>query len=109
MRETRPRRRTRSMRADSVSQLSDPDLLHRALSCAADRRDATAGLLACLAEIDARKLCLPQAYPSLFAYCVGELRLCEDSAYRHIRAARIARQFPALLPAVADGRLHLSA
>ena len=44
----------------------------------------------------------------MFAYCVGELRLSEDAAYRRIRAARLARQFPAILGMIADGRLNLN-
>ena len=69
----------------------------------------TAVMLAHIAEVDARRLYLPAAYPSMFAYCVGELRLCEQAAFKRIRAARTARQFPAVFEAVADGRLHLSA
>ena len=45
----------------------------------------------------------------MFAWCVEELRLSEDSACKRIRAARAARQFPALFAMLADGRLHLSA
>ena len=36
-------------------------------------------------------------------------RLSEDEAGRRIRAARFGRSFPALFPALADGRLHLTA
>ena len=45
----------------------------------------------------------------MYAYCVQELRLSEDAAYKRIQAARAARQFPTLFAALADGRLHLSA
>jgi len=45
----------------------------------------------------------------MFSYCVHELRLSEDAAYKRIQAGRVARQFPAIFAAVADGRLHLSA
>src|SRR5207247_1247392 len=38
-----------------------------------------------------------------------ELRLSEDAAYKRIQAARVARQFPGIFEAVADGRLHLTA
>jgi len=65
-------------------------------------------LLADLAEVDARKLYLPAGYPSMFAYCLGELRLCEQAALKRIQAARAGRRFPAIFDAVAEGRLHLS-
>ena len=45
----------------------------------------------------------------MFEYCVRELHMSEDAAYKRIRAARTARQFPAIFGALAEGRLHLSA
>jgi hypothetical protein len=92
-----------------LSHLSDPVLLRGLATLVSQDRATTAALLAHLAEVDARKLYLPAAYPSMFAYCVGELRLSEDAAYKRIQAARAARQFPAIFAAVADGRLHLAA
>jgi 5-methylcytosine-specific restriction endonuclease McrA len=85
------------------------DALHRsAVAHAVKEREATADLLADLAEIDARKFYLAMAYPSLFAYCVAELRLSEDAAFKRIKAARAARRFPVVFEVVADGRLNLS-
>jgi len=92
-----------------LSHLSDHTLLRDLASLVARDRATTASLLAHLAEVDARRLYLPAAHPSMFSYCVHELRLSEDCAYKRIQAARVARQFPAIFPAVADGRLHLSA
>src|SRR6266540_6214915 len=97
------------MRAYSLSHLSDRELLRDLAALVAQNRATTARLLAHLAECDARRLYLPAAYPSLFAYCVHELRLSEDAAYKRIQAARVARQFPGIFEAVADGRLHLTA
>src|SRR5439155_8332359 len=57
----------------------------------------------------ARRLYLPAAYPSMRAYCVHELHMSEDAAYKRIQTARAARQFHVIFDAVADGRLHLSA
>ena len=97
------------MRAYSLSHLTDPELLRGLASLVAQDRATTATLLAHIAEFDARRLYLPAAYPSTFAYCVHELRLSEDAAYKRIQAARVARQFPVIFEALADGRLHLSA
>jgi 5-methylcytosine-specific restriction endonuclease McrA len=44
----------------------------------------------------------------MFAYCVHELRMSEDVACKRIRVGRLARRFPVILPALADGRLHVS-
>jgi len=97
------------MRAYSLSHLSDPELLKGLTSLVAQDRATTATLLAHIAEFDARRLYLPAAHPSTYSYCVHELHLSEDAAYKRIRAARAARQFPVIFEALADGRLHLSA
>ena len=93
----------------SLAHLSDRELLRDLAALVARERSTTAALLAHIAEVDARRLYLPAAYPSMYAYCVHELRLSEDAAYKRIRAARMARQFPVIFGAVADGRLHLGA
>jgi hypothetical protein len=93
----------------SLTHVADHTLLQDLKAHLTRERASTAMVLAHLAEVDARKLYLPAAYPSMYAYCVGELRLSEQSAYRRIQAARAARQFPGIFPAVAQGRLHLTA
>src|SRR5262245_51349836 len=73
------------------------------------RNGATAGVLAHLAEVDARKLYLPKACSSMHMYCIRVLGLSESAAFKRIAAARAARDFPVLFEAIASGRLHLSA
>ena len=97
------------MRDYSLNHLSDSVLLRDLVSLAMRDRETTAALLAHLAEVDVRRLYIPLGYSSMHAYCVEELRLSEDAAYKRIRAARAARQFPVLFDALADGRLHLAA
>src|SRR2546425_3665525 len=93
----------------SLSHVSDRDLLRNLACLVAKDRNTTAELLAHIAEVDPRRLYVPAGFPSMFLYCVHELHLSEESAFKRIRAARTARQFPAIFSAVADGRLHLSA
>ena len=97
------------MNTYQLSHLSDGALLSGLRTLVARDRETTAALLAHIAEVDQRKLYLPAAYPSMFAYCVGELHLSEDAAAKRIQAARAARRFPAIFDAVAAGRLHLGA
>ena len=92
----------------SLTHVPDSALLRDLRSLLARERATTAELLAHLAEVDARRLYAPAGYPSMFAYCVEELRLSEDAAYKRIQAARTARRFPVIFSAVADGRLNLS-
>ena len=93
----------------SLSHVADPDLLRSLRSLVAQDRATTALLVAHLGEVDARRLYAEAGYPSMFAYCVEVLGFSEDGAYKRIRAARAARQFPAIHGMLAVGRLHLSA
>jgi hypothetical protein len=97
------------MRDYSLTHLSDAVLLRDLGALIAHDRVTTAAVLAHVAEVDARRLYAPAGYPSMHAYCVGELCLSEDAAFRRIRAARAGREFPALFAALAEGRLHLAA
>src|SRR5882762_4729503 len=97
------------MRSYSRSNLSDHVLVQSLEAHAADERASTAELLADIAEVDARQLYVPAGYPSMYLYCVDHLHMSEGAAFKRIRVARAAREFPAIFGAVADGRLHLSA
>ncbi len=53
------------MKRYSLGHLADNALLRAVTTLLAQERTTTAELLACLAEVDARKLYLPAAYPSM--------------------------------------------
>ena len=93
----------------SLFSLTPHQLVTETRRLIAVRAANTADLLEHLAEIDSRRLFVEAAYSSMQAFCVGELGLSPDSAEKWIQAARAVRRVPALLAAVADGRLHLSA
>lgn len=93
----------------SLSHLAADELLRDLTALVARDCATTAELLAHLAELDSRRLYVPAGYPTMFAYCVGKLGFSEDVAFKRIRAARVARRYPAVLDAVADGSLHLAA
>jgi hypothetical protein len=75
------------------------------------RRDYTleAELIVHLGEVDARRLYLERACPSMFHFCVRLLHFAEGVAYKRIAVARAARKFPELLAALERGELHLTA
>ena len=69
-------------------------VLRRDLFAAAAReRTNTAEFLALIAEFDALRLYVPEGYASMHAFCVGELRMCEESAFKRIQAARAGGGF----------------
>jgi hypothetical protein len=71
-------------------------------------RGVEAELLVHLGEIDERKLYLDCAFPSMFAFCVGELGFSEDAAYNRITVARAGRRLPGVVEAVRSGQVHLA-
>ena len=96
------------MRPD-LSRRSDGELLREFESIVVKDRRSTSEMLAYVGEIQARRLFAPAGYPSMYRYCVCELRMSEDMAWKRTQVARLARRFPVILEMIADGRLHLTA
>ena len=96
------------MKITLPSHLSDADLLAAVRCLARGEREATAQLIAHLAEMDARRLYLGEGFPSLYMYCTTVLRLSEDAAYHRIEVARAARRHPEILEKLAEGSLTLA-
>jgi hypothetical protein len=92
----------------SFAHLSDKELLAEAKALAAVERRSTAQLIAALAELDARRLYLPQGCRSMFTYCTEVLHLSEYAAYARIEAARAARRFPCILKLLESGAITLT-
>jgi hypothetical protein len=88
--------------------LSDEALLDEAQRLASVERHAAATLIACLVEVDARRLYLAQGCSSLFGYCTSLLRFSEHAAYARIEATRCARRVPQILDLLADGAITLT-
>src|SRR5438445_8517410 len=96
------------MKIDIPSHLSDDDLVAQVKSLARCEREATACLIAHLAELDDRRLYLGAGFSSLFTYCCSVLHLSEPAAYNRIEAARAARRFPVILGMLGEGSLSLA-
>jgi hypothetical protein len=93
----------------SVAQLSNDELVARVKQLAERERQATASLVAHLAELDERRLYLAEGCSSLFTYCTQVLHLSEHAAYGRIEAARAGRRFPVILQMLSDGSVNLTA
>jgi hypothetical protein len=97
------------MMNSSIRSLADAQLLTATHALLRRGRAVEAELLAHLGEVDARRLYLEEACPSMFVYCVRVLHFSESAAYKRIRAARAARDYPELLRALRRGELHVTA
>src|SRR5215510_12512383 len=96
------------MTFSALAQLSDEHLHGEVKRLVGRANTLTAELLAHLAEVEARGIHRERACSSLYTYCVYELCMSEDEAQRRCRAARLAREFPALLEMLAEASLHLT-
>jgi 5-methylcytosine-specific restriction endonuclease McrA len=92
----------------SLEHVSDDDLHASTRRLVGRSNQLLAALLAHLAEVEARGIHRERACASLSTYCVYELRMSEDEAFRRARASKIARQFPILFEQVATGEIHLT-
>ena len=93
----------------ALSHLPSGELVNRLQRLVNRNSELTAHVLAHVGEVDARKLYLRAACPSMFAYCTDVLRLSEAATYKRIHAARAARKHPVIFEMVSSGQLHLSA
>src|SRR5260221_14451191 len=91
-----------------VESLSASDLRSATRELVRRSHDVEAELLVHLGEIDERKLYLDWSFPSMFAFCVGELGFSEDVACNRINVARAARRMPVILEVVRSGQVHLA-
>ncbi len=96
------------MKTYALSHLTDQVLVQALATLVARGFAHTADLVPHIAEVDSRKLFLPAAHPSMFSYCVNVLHFSEQAAYKRIRVARMARKFPTIYDALAEGRVHMS-
>lgn len=94
---------------EELSKETD-DGLERQLKDGADeeRRNLVAAL-ARLSEFDVRGLAQAAGYPTLYAYCVGELGWQENTAFERVQAARLLRRLPGLGRLIENGGTKLTA
>src|SRR4051812_24266357 len=96
------------IRAGTLASLSNDDLFVIVQRLTARSNVTLADLLAHLGEVERRGIHRLRACASLYSYCIYELRMSEDAAYRRSKAARLVREYPELHDTVAKGEIHLT-
>lgn len=97
------------MKTYSLPHRNGATLLRDAAAHAKQERDGRDLLVVDIAEIDAQKVYREAGYPSILAYCMEELELSEKAALHRIHVARVAWRLPAILMALLERRLNLTA
>jgi len=88
-------------------RLDDHELLALLHTLVAQSNQTEAQLCAVIAEVDARRLYLPE-HTSMFAFCTRQLGLSEAAAENRIAVARAGRRFRRVFEALRSGAIHLS-
>ena len=94
--------------SETLASISNEELFATVQHLTARCNVALADLLAHLGEVEHRGIHRERACATLYTYCVYELRMSEDAAYRRSRAARLVREYPELYDAIAKGEIHLT-
>jgi 5-methylcytosine-specific restriction endonuclease McrA len=91
-----------------LDEVSDERLVAglRELLLAEGRSEAR--IVAHLAEVDARRIHLKGASPSLFEYCQKQLGLSDCQAYYRIVASRVGQKFPVVFELLERRQIHLT-
>ena len=92
-----------------LSLVSNHALLSGVRTLLGEEREVTAKLVAHLGEVEERRLHLEAGFPSMFAFCIKELGMSENEAFRRLNAARLGRRFRVIHELLAAGAVHLSA
>jgi 5-methylcytosine-specific restriction endonuclease McrA len=92
----------------SLQRKTDQALLNRLDELLMQEHAMEVELLLHIGEVDRRGLYRERAFSSMFQYCTQELHVAESVAYKRIRVARAAREYPILLCKIAERQLHLS-
>jgi hypothetical protein len=77
-----------------MKHLSNDELIHQTRQAAGGERKATTRVIEYLEEIQRRHLYIEKKYPTLHAFCVGELGYSEAAASRRIAAMRVVHDVP---------------
>jgi hypothetical protein len=92
----------------TIARLTDDELAAQVKTLAARERDASAHMIAHLAEMDSRDIHLRAGYPQLYDYRLKVLHLSGWEAANRIDVARIARRFPVIFDMLEEGSIHLT-
>lgn len=93
---------------DNLKTLTNEQLIASLKDLVGDERGVVVAVLRHLTEFEDRRLAIKTGFPSLFDYCVRELRYAQGEAFRRIRAARAAEKYGILYRLLERGSITLT-
>ncbi|MBK9293147.1 MAG: HNH endonuclease [Oligoflexia bacterium] len=91
-----------------IAKLSNIELLNKTKLLVKEETHKTLEVLHHLREVDRRRLYLKISYPSLFEYCVHELKYSHSAAFRRVEAMRLLRDLPEVEAKILKGSINLT-
>ena len=91
-----------------IKKLRDQELLKVTADLVQRERHVLTLVLHHLREVERRRLFSDLGHPSLFEYCVRELKYSEGQAGRRIQAMRLLKELPEIEPMIRSGSLSLT-
>ena len=91
-----------------IKKLNDQELLKVTADLVQRERHVLTLVLHHLREVEIRRLFSDLGCPSLFEYCVRELKYSEGQAGRRIQAMRLLKELPEIEPMIRSGSLSLT-
>lgn len=91
-----------------LAKLTDTELISSLKALVKAERSRSVDILKHLNEMDRRKVAENSGFPSLFDYCVRELRYVNGTAARLIHAARAAKKYEVLYKTMGRGLLSVT-
>lgn len=92
----------------NLKALTNDELIASLKALVGDERAVVVAVLRHLSEFEDRRLATKTGFPSLFEYCVRELRYAQGEAFRRIRAARAAEKYGILYRLLERGTITLT-
>jgi hypothetical protein len=92
----------------SLDRLTDAGLVEGLRSALSRERHAAAEVVAHLVLVERRRLHVAAGFDSMWSYCTTALSLSEPETALRLEVARWATRYPAVLPLLAEGALHMS-
>ena len=93
---------------ERIPRLKDQELLKATADLVQKERHVLTLVLHHLREVERRRLFSDLGHPSLFEYCVRELKYSEGQAGRRIQAMRLLKELPEIEPMIRSGSLSLT-
>ena len=91
-----------------LNKISDEQLTKSLENLCQNEQQVLSQILQHLCEIQRRSLVLKMGWPSLFEYCVKQLKFSESCAYKRILIAKYIGVYPQILHLLESGQTHLS-